>query len=253
VAGSPSSPLVQRLGAVWLLLTGVVLVVGFVKAMTAPTEATMGNLYRVFFYHLPHTIPSFFFPYLNCAASFAYLYWRHRNAERAAVADAFAVASAEITVLYSTIGLATGSIWGRAAWGIWWAWDARMTTYLLLWLLYVSYILLRRFSAPGQIGVLSAVLAIFAAIDIPICYGSIHWWRTQHPAPVFGGGDNSGVDPSMIPALLWNMAGWLMWGLFLLGMRYAVERRRQFEKQESSDAQMNELYESQKLRSLEVH
>jgi len=193
--------------------------------MTAPTEATMGNLYRVFFYHLPHAIISFVFPYLNCVASFAYLYWRNRDADRAAAADAFALASAEMTVLYASIGLATGSLWGRAAWGIWWAWDARMTTYLLLWLLYVSYLILRGVSATGQTGVISAVLAIFAAIDVPICFMSIRWWRTQHPAPVFG--DGGSVDPVFFPALLWNMAAWAMWGAFLLGMRYAVERRRQ--------------------------
>jgi ABC-type transport system involved in cytochrome c biogenesis permease subunit len=125
-------------------LTLVVMAYGFYAAMVAPKEATMGNLYRVFFYHLPHTILSFVFPYLNCGASFLYLYWRNRNVERAAAADAFALASAEITVLYASIGLATGMLWGRAAWGIWWAWDARMTTYLLLWLLYVSYLLVRQ-------------------------------------------------------------------------------------------------------------
>jgi heme exporter protein C len=211
----------------YLLLTFAVLAVGFDKAMTAPKEATMGNLYRVFFYHFPHTILSFVFPYLNCAASFAYLFWRNRNVERAAAADAFALASAEVTVLYASIGLASGMLWGRAAWGIWWAWDARLTTYLLLWLLYVSYILLRRFSASGQTGVLSAVLAIFAALDIPICFMSIRWWRTQHPAPVFGGGADSGIDPSMLPAVLWNMLAWAMWGAFILGLRYAIERRRQ--------------------------
>lgn len=227
-----------------------VLVVGFVKAMTAPTEATMGNLYRVFFYHLPHTIPSFLFPYLNCGASFAFLYWRGRNAERAAQADAFALAAAEITVLYATIGLATGMIWGRAAWGIWWAWDARLTTYLLLWLLYVSYLLLRRFSATGQTGVLSAVLAIFAAIDIPICYGSIHWWRTQHPAPVFGGGQDSGIDPSMVSPLVWNMAGWFMWGAFLLGLRYAVERRRQAAQLRLAEHQLEDLFAASELPAL---
>lgn len=249
ITGYPRGP---ALGFLWLLLTLVVLSIGFVKAMTAPTEATMGNLYRVFFYHLPHTIPSFIFPYLNCIASFAYLYWRERNAERAAAADAFALASAEVTVLYATIGLATGSIWGRAAWGIWWAWDARMTTYLLLWLLYVSYLLLRRFSGTGQSGVLSAVLAIFAAIDIPICFMSIRWWRTQHPAPVFGGGDGSGIDSSMVPALLWNMAGWLMWGAFVLGLRYALERRRQ---QEALQLELAETGEpaSTLLSSMEVH
>jgi heme exporter protein C len=221
--------------------------VGFDKAMTAPKEATMGNLQRVFYYHLPHAILSFVFPYLNCIASFAYLFWRNRNVERAAAADAFALASAEVTVLYASIGLATGMLWARPAWGIWWAWDARLTTYLLLWLLYVSYLLLRRFSATGQTAVVSAVLAIFAAIDIPICFMSIRWWRTQHPAPVFGGGDDSGIDPSMVPAVLWNMAAWALWGAFVLGLRYAIERRRQRQANAIALGFMNE-----ELTTLEV-
>ena len=232
---------VHLVGLTWCALTLVALVVGFRQAMSAPTEATMGDLYRVFFYHLPHTILSFVFPYLNCAACFAYLYWRNRNPPRAMVADAFAVATGELTVLYSTIGLATGILWGRAAWGIWWTWDARLTTYLLLWLLYVSYLLVRGFAGGGaalpgggQPGLLSAVLGVFAAIDIPICFMSIRWWRTQHPAPVFGGGDGSGLDASMRPALLWNMLAWAMWGALLLGYRYALERRRQ--RQAAADA-----------------
>jgi heme exporter protein C len=207
------------------VLTLAVLAFGFYKAMTAPTEATMGNLYRVFFYHLPHTILSFVFPYLNCAASLLYLLWRERNPDRALAADAFALASAELTVLYASVGLATGMLWGRAAWGIWWAWDARMTTYLLLWLLYVSYVLLRRFSDSGQTRILAAAMAVFAAIDVPICFMSIRWWRTQHPAPVFGGGGS--IDKVFLPALAWNMIGWAMWGAFVLGLRYALERRRQ--------------------------
>jgi len=216
---------------IYFLLTLAVLVIGFRKAMTAPTEATMGNLYRVFFYHFPHTILSFVFPYLNCGASLLYLYWRSRNPSRALAADAFALASAELTVLYASVGLATGMLWGRAAWGIWWTWDARLTTYLLLWLLYVSYILLRRFSGDGpgssNTAILSAALGVFAAIDIPICYMSIRWWRTQHPAPVFAGSADSGIDPVMYAAVLWNLAAWLLWGAFILGLRYALERRRQ--------------------------
>ena len=100
----------------YFLLTLAVLAFGFHKAITAPTEATMGNLYRVFFYHFPHTILSFVFPYLNCGASLLYLYWRSRNPSRALAADAFALASAELTVLYASVGLATGMLWGRAAW-----------------------------------------------------------------------------------------------------------------------------------------
>ncbi len=224
----------QNLGLVWFALTAAALGFGFFKAMTAPTEETMGNLYRIFYYHVPHAILSFIFPYLNCIACFAYLYWRDRNAARALAADAFALAAAEITVLYSTIGLATGMLWGRAAWGIWWTWDARLTTYLLLWLLYVSYLLVRGFTGSGaalpgggQPGITSAVLGVFAAIDIPICFMSIRWWRTQHPSPVFAGGPDSGVDPAMAKAMLWNVIGWGMWGLLLLGWRYALERRRQ--------------------------
>lgn len=217
----------QIFGTLWFVATLLVLAVGFYQAMTAPTEATMGNLYRVFFYHLPHTILSFVFPYLNCIAALLYLLWRKNNPSRALAADAFALAAAEVTVLYATVGLATGMLWARAAWGIWWTWDARLTTYLLLWLLYVSYLLLRSFAAAGQTAVLSSVLAIFAAIDIPICFMSIRWWRTQHPAPVFGGGEDSGIDPSMVPAVLWNMLAWAMWGAFVLGLRYALERRRQ--------------------------
>ncbi len=213
--------------SLYLALNFVVLAIGFYEAMTAPKEATMGNLYRVFFYHFPHTILSFVFPYLNCVAALLFLYWRQANPQRAMKADAFALASAEITVLYSSVGLATGMLWARAAWGIWWTWDARLTTYLLLWLLYVSYLLLRRLTTGDQKAVFSAVLAIFAAIDIPICFMSIRWWRTQHPAPVFGGGADSGIDPHMLPAVLWNLAAWAMWGAFVLGLRYAIERRRQ--------------------------
>ena len=123
----------------------------------------------------------------------------------------------------------------RAAWGIWWTWDARLTTYLLLWLLYVSYLLLRRLTTGDQKAVFSAVLAIFAAIDIPICFMSIRWWRTQHPAPVFGGGADSGIDPHMLPAVFWNLAAWAMWGAFVLGLRYAIERRRQTDPGELSE------------------
>jgi heme exporter protein C len=221
-------------GLLWLALTLAVLAVGFYKAMTAPTEATMGNLYRVFFYHFPHTILSFVFPYLNCGASLLYLFWRGRDQNRALKADAFALASAELTVLYASVGLATGMLWGRAAWGIWWTWDARLTSMLLLWLLYVSYLMLRKLSSTGQTHTLAAVLSVFAAIDVPIVYMSIQWWRTQHPAPVFGGGADSGIDPSMKPAFWFNVLGWAMWGIFILLLRYGLERRRQESEQDAA-------------------
>ena len=112
--------------------------------------------------------------------------------------------------------------------------DLRLTSMLLLWLLYVSYLMLRKFSSTGQTHTLSAVLSVFAAIDVPIVFMSIRWWRTQHPAPVFGGGPDSGIDASMKPAFGWNVLAWALWGVLLLGLRYALERRRQEREQEAA-------------------
>lgn len=194
----------------------------------------MGNVQRIFYYHVPTSMLSLLFPYINFVASVAYLYWRRRDPLKALTADAVAISSAEVTVVYASICLLTGSLWGRAAWGIWWTWDARLTSMLLLWLLYVSYLMLRKFSATGQTHTLAAVLSIFAAIDVPIVFMSIRWWRTQHPAPVFGGGPDSGIDASMKPAFGWNVLAWGLWGLLLLALRYALERRRQEREQEAA-------------------
>lgn len=212
-----------------------VLVVGFRQAIfLTPADAAQGNVGRIFYYHVPSATMGLVFPYINFLAALAYLYWRRRNPLRALAADALAIASAEVTVVFVSIGLITGMLWGRVAWGIWWAWDARLTTYLLLWLLYVSYLLLRRFSSTGESHTLSAVLSIFAAVDVPIVYMSIRWWRTQHPAPVFGGAPGSGMDKSMLPAFFWNLAGWAIWGIFILLFRFALERRRQIAEQEAA-------------------
>jgi heme exporter protein C len=212
-----------------------VLVVGFRQAIfLTPADSAQGNVGRIFYYHVPSATMGLVFPYINFLAALAYLYWRRRNPLRALAADALALASAEVTVVFVSIGLITGMLWGRVAWGIWWAWDARLTTYLLLWLLYVSYLLLRRFSSTGESHTLSAVLSIFAAVDVPIVYMSIRWWRTQHPAPVFGGAPGSGMDKSMLPAFFWNLAGWAIWGIFILLFRFALERRRQIAEQEAA-------------------
>ena len=223
------------IGAVWFVLTLAAIVYATrLGLLLAPTEATMGNVQRIFYYHVPTSMLSLLFPYINFIAAVAYLYWRRRDPLKALTADAVAISSAEVTVVYCSISLLTGSLWGRAAWGIWWTWDARLTSMLLLWLLYVSYLMLRKLSSTGQTHTLSAVLSVFAAIDVPIVFMSIRWWRTQHPAPVFGGGQDSGLDPSMKPAFGWNVLAWALWGLLLLAMRYALERRRQEREQEAA-------------------
>jgi heme exporter protein C len=217
---------VKILGWLWLAATLVVLSVGFHQAIfVAPVEATMGEIYRIFYWHVPINMTALVLPYVNLVASIVYLALRHRSPATALKADALALASAETTLLYTSVGIITGMLWARPVWGIWWTWDARLTSFLVLWLLYVSYMLLRSFSSAGQTQTLAAVLAVFAGVDVPIVYFSIQWWRTQHPQPVFG--DGGSLDPAMTTAFLWNLAGWVMWGVYITGLRYVLERRRQ--------------------------
>lgn len=227
------SSIARTVGLVWLLATLLVLGESFRQAIfLVPTEATMGNIQRIFYWHVTEATLGCVFPYVNLVASLAFLYLRRRNPLSALTADALAVASAEVTVLFVSIGLVTGMLWAKPVWGIWWTWDARLTTYFLLWLLYVSYLLVRRFTPAGQTSTLAAVLAIFAAVDVPITFMSIRWWRTQHPAPVFGG--EGSLDKSFYPAVFWSLAGWTMWGILVCAFRFALERRRQIAEQEAA-------------------
>ena len=210
---------------------------GFYQAMYAsPPDANQGDLGRILYYHVPHGMLFYLFFSINVVASILVLAWRRSNPARALAADAWALAAAEVGVVYCTVVLVTGPIWGRPAWGIWWTWDARLTTTLVLWLIYVAYLLLRKFASGPEMRTLAAVLAIFGYADVPIVYMSTRWWRTQHPAPVFFGGPNSGLDPSMLPALFWNMAGWIMWGIMVVSFRYAAEIRAQRAEQKAAVA-----------------
>src|ERR1017187_7114835 len=211
---------------------------GFYQAIyVAPDDAMQGELFRIIYYHVPSAAVAFLFFAVSLAGSIGYLSFRRSHPERAQGADAWALAGAEVGVIFCTVVLLTGPLWGRRAWGIWWTWDARLTTTLVLWLIYVSYLLLRRFAAGPQVQTLAAVLGIFGALDVPIVYMSNRWWRTQHPAPVFGGAQGSGMDPSMVPAFLWNMLAWIMWGILILVLRYHVERQQQkFAAQQAQSA-----------------
>jgi heme exporter protein C len=222
------------IGLAWLGVTIAAIVYATrLGLFLSPTDAAQGNVGRIFFYHVPTSMLSLVFPYINFAASIAFLYWRARDPLKALTADAWAVSSGEVTVVYASICLLTGMLWGKVAWGIWWTWDARLTSMLVLWLIYVSYLMLRKLSSAGQFQTLAAALSIFAAIDVPLVYLSIHFLRTQHPAPVFFGGPDSGLDKSMYPAWIWNIVAWGMWGIFLLCFRYLLERRRQDDEQDA--------------------
>src|SRR5919201_2850924 len=187
----------------------------------APTEETMGDIQRIFYYHVPSAFVAFACFFANLAASLAYL----KN--RKPATDAFALATAEVGVVFCTVVLVTGPLWAKPVWGIWWTWDARLTSTLLLWLIYVSYLLLRQFSSGSQTPVLAAVLAIFGSVDVVFVYMSIRWFRTQHPQPVLGGGEGSGIHPAMVHALLANLAAFVAFGAVVIWLRYRIERGRQ--------------------------
>ncbi len=220
----------------YVVVTLALMVWGFYQAIyVAPNDAMQGEIFRIIYYHVPSFATAFTFFTISFLGSIGFLSFRHSHPQWAQFADAWAVAGAEVGVVFCTVGLTTGPLWGRRAWGIWWTWDARLTTTLVLWLIYVSYLLLRRFAAGPQMQTLAAVLGIFGALDVPIVYMANRWWRTQHPAPVFGGDSNSGMDPTMVGALLWNMLAWFAWGFLILGLRYRVERQQQ--KIEAREAQ----------------
>jgi heme exporter protein C len=212
----------------YVLITIALMVWGFYQAIyVAPNDAMQGDIFRIIYYHVPSASVAFVFFAVSLVGSVGYLTSRRNYAGRAQMFDAWALSGAEVGVVFCTVVLITGPIWGRRAWGIWWTWDARLTTTLVLWLIYMSYLLLRRFAAGPQVQTLAAVLGIFGALDVPIVYMSNRWWRTQHPAPVFGGGQGSGMDPTMVGALLWNMLAWFAWGVLILVLRYRVERQQQ--------------------------
>ena len=207
---------------IFLALTVVALAFAAYQGLVvAPTEQTMGNVQRIFYYHVPSAWTAFLLFFANFLASIVYLLKRN------VAADAVAAATAEVGVVFCTVVLVTGPIWARPVWGIWWTWDARLTTTLVLWLIYVSYLVLRRYSTGSQTSLLAAALAIFGFVDVPIVYMTIRWFRTQHPSPVIGGGENSGLDPSMWPPLLWNWLAFSMLAIILVVARYRLQMMEQ--------------------------
>jgi len=184
--------------------------------IVAPTEQTMGNVQRIFYYHVPSAWTAFVLFLINFVSSIVYLI--RRNAK----ADILAYVSAEVGVVFCTVVIVTGPIWARPVWGIWWApGDIRLTTTLVLWLIYISYLMVRRLSTGGKTPVIAAVVAIFGALDVPLVYFSIWFFRTQHPSPVIGGGGS--LDPRMAQVLLINWAAFLCLAWLLCWTRYELE------------------------------
>jgi len=262
------------------VLTAILLSYALYLAMlVAPREQTMGDVQRIFYYHVPSAWTAFLLFFINFIGSIQYLVRRNPVSDKVAnwtiitlavlcciggvvvavvpdlkaalpegtepsaigttgviiaiayfvirkyfnidAVDALAVTTAEVGVVFCTVVLVTGPLWARPVWGIWWTWDVRLTSTLVLWLIYVSYLILRRFSSSGQTPVMAAALAVFGALDVPLVYFSIWIFRTQHPQPVIGGGGS--IDPRMLHVLLMNWLAFLCFAYLVCWSRYRLE------------------------------
>ena len=204
----------------WLLLltAALTLVDGYLIFVIAPTDEVLGHIQRIFYVHVPISILSFL-GFLICAvAGVGYLI------RRTEVWDRVAHASAEVGVVFVTLALITGVIWARPVWGVWWTWEPRLTTTLILWLIYVAYLMIRHYAPTPQQGrSWSAVVGIIGFVDVPIVYYSVQWWRSIHPVQVIGPeAADDALEPIMARIVVFSMLALLALFAYLLMERVAL-------------------------------
>jgi heme exporter protein C len=206
------------IGAFVLFLVGAAAYASF---FIAPEEKTMHVLQRIFYFHAAAAWAGMTAFFICFVANLLYV-WRREERW-----DSLGISSAEVGLAFITVVLITGPIWAKPAWGIYWTWDARLTSTFVLWLLYISYLLLRTLiEEPDRRALLSALFGIFAFIDVPIVFGAIRWWRTQHPAPVIMGGPGSYLDPTMKKVFFFSVLAMHALMVFLIAERYRLEKLR---------------------------
>ena len=202
-----------------IVAAAAVVALGFAGApfliLRAPIETTMGIVQKIFYFHVPCAWLVLLSALVCAGGSIAYLF---KGSERG---DHVALASAELGVLFGLCMMVTGPLWGRVAWGVYWQWEARLTSSLLLWLMLIAYLLARRYGGPAARR-LAAGLALFAAADVPLVYVSVNYWRTLHPkttvVPTLSGGMRQAFWFSFLVFTL-------LWGVLLV-VRLRLEKAR---------------------------
>ena len=225
---------IERLGSIDRLpslktalaaITGVMMLVDlYLIFMVAPTDSVLGHVQRVFYFHVPIAIMSFLAFFIVFIGSLMYLI------KRTPKWDAIAHASAEVGVVFVTLALLTGIIWARPIWNTWWTWEPRLTTTMILWLIYVAYLMVRSY-APSQSkgAIYAAVVGIIGFIDVPIVYYSVVWWRSIHPSPVVGPfAQADALDGTMAWILLYSFI------TFVFFFAYMVAERMELRKTEEA-------------------
>ena len=197
-------------GAVALML-----VAGAAIFLYAPTDYLQGPVQRIFYLHVSSAIAAY-----GCFAVVlvgGIIYLRAENP----VADRFARAGALVGLVFTTVTLVMGMLWAKPIWNTFWTWDARLTSTLVLWIIYAGYLLVRRLAEPGrQAARIGAVVGIFGFIDVPVVHFSVTWWRTVHPGPIIV---NDALPPQMLATFFFTLACTLVLAGLMIAIRYRIE------------------------------
>jgi len=199
------------------LLVAAMLLFAFAPVMIAraPYEATMGLVQKIFYFHVPAAMAMFVSAVVCGVASMLFLFKEARRADR------WALAAAELSVLFGAIVLITGPLWARKAWGVWWQWDARLTSTLVMWMIFMAYLLLRRYGGPGS-DKLAAGVALFGMANVPFVYVSVNVWRTLHPT--------TNVVMTLVPGMRgpfwWCVSAFMVLYVLVLAARARLEEQR---------------------------
>jgi heme exporter protein C len=205
------------------IVLGIVLVPAMALALymaliAAPRETTMGDLQRIFYFHVAAAIAGMTAFAVNFVSSLMYILRRNRWW------DNLGLSAAEIGVVFFVMVLVTGPIWAKPAWFVWWTWSPRLTLSLVLCLLYVAYLLIRNYiEDPEKRALISAVFGIIAFADAPLVWFSIRWWRDLHPSAML---ETGGLSPSMRPAFFVCLAVFQILLVYLLRRRFYLQTMR---------------------------
>jgi heme exporter protein C len=206
----------------WLLAAAIAVVATYVRAIWfTPPEATQGLAQKIYYLHLPAALNAYIAFGVVAVTSIVYLWLRDPRADRVAES------SAEVGLLFTTVVLTTGPIWGKPIWGTWWTWDARLTLTLFLWFIYAGYLVLRgAVTEPGMRARYSAVLGVLGALLIPFIHMSVYLFRTLHPMPIVLKPERPSLPPEMLHTLLFSFLAFVIVYVALVRARYRLSTER---------------------------
>ena len=205
---------VSWLDGLFVLTAAAVLVDLYLIFLWVPTEAIQGPVQRIFYFHVASAWIGYLAFFLVLLFSIVHLKTRGRRW------DNYAYSAAELGVVFTSVCLITGIVWAKPIFGVWWVWDARLTTTALLWLIYVGYLMVGAYAvSQGKASRLRAAVGILGFAVVPINYMSVRLWKTVHVEPIIAGGDDAYMDSDMWFALWFSVAVFTLLFAFLMVVR----------------------------------